>query len=81
MTPAGQVAPSELRSLVEKRYPAYLEDLEAMVNVDCGTFVVDGVRRIADLMQQRLESAGWEVERRRHEPGGCGLGLQRFCQA
>jgi glutamate carboxypeptidase len=69
VTPAGQVAPSELRSFVENRYPSFLEDLEAMVNVDCGTFVVDGVRRIADMMQQRLVSAGWKVERRQHEPG------------
>src|SRR5436309_2347314 len=59
VTPAGQVAPSKLRSFVERRYPSFLEDLEAMVNVDCGTFVVDGVRRIADMMQQRLEFAGW----------------------
>jgi len=69
VTPAWPIEPSSLRSLVEKRYPAYLEDLESMVNVDCGTFVVDGVRRVADLMQERLESAGWQVERRRHEPG------------
>ncbi len=69
MTPAAPPDPVELRSFVEKRFPAYLEGLEATVNVDCGTFVVDGVRRIADFMQERFEAAGWEVERRPHTAG------------
>ena len=68
MTPAGQIEPHQLRSLAEKRHDTYLRDLQTTVDVDCGTFVTEGVRRIADHMQERFEEAGWEVERHRHTP-------------
>jgi glutamate carboxypeptidase len=73
---ADPVAPpldlDALRSKVRLLYPQYLADLETLVNVDCGTFVRDGVNRVASFMQGRFESNGWTVERRSHdgqEPG------------
>ncbi|CAN5327253.1 M20 family metallopeptidase [soil metagenome] len=61
-------SPRILRRHAEDRYPSYVDDLRTMVNVDCGTYVPDGVNMIADLMQERLESTGWAVERRPHFP-------------
>jgi glutamate carboxypeptidase len=69
VTPAPGLEPQRLRDLVERRRGAYLEQLEACVNVDCGTFNPEGVNAIADLMQERFEPAGWKVQRRRHTPG------------
>lgn len=69
-------SPQTLRRHAEDRYRSYVDDLRTMVNVDCGTFVPEGVNRIADLMQERLESTGWVVERRPHrpEPGAARFG-------
>jgi glutamate carboxypeptidase len=67
--PAAPPEPSLLRGLVDGYFSAYLDDLRSMVNVDCGTFVPEGVNRIADLMQERFEATGWTVERRPHAPG------------
>ena len=58
----------EILAQVQKRYDQYLADLETLVNVDCGTFVADGVNRVADFMQRRFEDAGWKVERIPHAP-------------
>jgi glutamate carboxypeptidase len=69
VTPVPSPEPRHIRELVEARYPQYLQELEACVNVDCGTFVPDGVNRIADLMEAAFEASGWNVERRRHTPG------------
>lgn len=41
-----------------------------MVDVDCGTYVPDGVNAVADLCERRFREAGWEVERRSHHPTG-----------
>jgi glutamate carboxypeptidase len=69
VTPATGIEPQRLRALVQDRYDTYLRDLETYVNVDCGTFVTEGVNRIADLMQERFETGGWKVERRTHTAG------------
>jgi glutamate carboxypeptidase len=58
-----------LQTLVEKHLDAYLEDLRTTVDVDCGTFVPDGVNRVGDLMQARFEESGWTVERHPHPAG------------
>lgn len=60
--------PQVLRLAVEKHLDDYLGDLRSMVNVDCGTYLPDGVNRIADMMQERLRAAGWSVERRSPHP-------------
>ncbi len=64
-----------LRGAVDASYPSYLADLEATVNVDCGTYLPAGVNRVADLMQERFEGTGWNVERRSHAGEGSSEGL------
>ncbi len=56
-----------LRDRTEALYPEFLEALEAMVNVDCGSYSPDGVDRIADWCERRFVDHGWEVDRRSHE--------------
>ena len=58
MTPAAGIEPQRLRALIEPRYQQFVHDLESCVNVDCGTFVPEGVNRIADFMQERFEQSG-----------------------
>jgi glutamate carboxypeptidase len=55
------------RDRAQHRYPEFLEILESMVNVDCGSYSPEGVNRIADLCEQRFRDHGWDVERRSHE--------------
>ena len=57
-----------LRDLVLARFPEYRSALASMVNVDCGSYAVAGVNRIADLCEERFRDAGWVVERRAHAP-------------
>jgi len=56
-----------LRDRTEVRYPEFLWMLEAMVNIDCGSYSPEGVNRIADLCERRFLDHGWAVERRPHE--------------
>jgi glutamate carboxypeptidase len=63
-----------LRELVARRRPAFLDALEDMVNVDCGSYAPEGVNAIADRCEARLHAGGWDVERRRHEGEGPRLG-------
>jgi glutamate carboxypeptidase len=67
-----------VRSRIEERLDAYLEDLRWMVGVDCGTYTPEGVNRIADRCAERCSELGLEVERRAHagEPalGDCLIG-------
>jgi len=57
-----------LRERLAAREDDYVAALETMVNVDCGSYSPDGVNRIADLAETRFREAGWDVERRPHEP-------------
>lgn len=59
-----------LRELAARRYDDFVEALEEMVNVDCGSYSPEGVNQIADLCQARFESHAWSVERVRHHPAG-----------
>jgi len=64
---ASRMDVQTLRDRTYTRYPEFLETLEAMVNVDCGSYSPEGVNRIADMCQRRFEDDGWEVERRPHD--------------
>jgi glutamate carboxypeptidase len=55
------------RDLAQVRSDELLDELETMVNVDCGSYSPDGVNAIADRCQRRFEEQGWEVERRPHD--------------
>jgi glutamate carboxypeptidase len=56
-----------LRERAEARYPEFLDELQTMVNVDCGSYSPDGVNVIADRCEQRFVEHGWEVERLSHD--------------
>ena len=49
-----------LRDLVASREDEFLAELEAMVNVDCGSYTPDGVNAIVDRCEQRLRDGGWD---------------------
>jgi glutamate carboxypeptidase len=67
--------PTRLAKLLEERYPAYLDDLRTLVDIDCGTFIKAGVNEVADFMQARFSAAGWEAERLRPTPTDPSLDL------
>jgi glutamate carboxypeptidase len=45
-----------------------MAELEALVNIDCGSYTPAGVNRVADLVQGSLAELGAAVERIPHEP-------------
>jgi glutamate carboxypeptidase len=61
---AGLVTPDELAVLaatVEHALPAYLDDLECLVNIDCGSYTKDGVDEVGRWVAARLEALGATV--------------------
>ena len=58
-----------LRDIAARRYDDFVSALEAMVNVDCGSYTPAGVNAIADMCEARFRANGWDVERRPHRPG------------
>jgi glutamate carboxypeptidase len=69
------VDPQEFQRIAARRYHEFVEDLRAMVNVDCGSFTPEGVNEIADQCQARFEAGGWKVDRIPHVPSGAELQL------
>ncbi|TMK82970.1 MAG: M20 family metallopeptidase, partial [Actinobacteria bacterium] len=69
---AGQRGPDlpAIRKLAEDCYDSYLADLRSLVNLDCGTYIPQGVNRVADFMQERFAGRGWSVARIPHRPQG-----------
>ena len=57
-----------LRELAATRYEDYLDLLERMVNVDCGSYSRAGVDRIGEMCEAAFHEHGWSVERRAHLP-------------
>ena len=57
-----------LRDLVAARYGEFLAELEAMVNIDCGSYSPEGVNRVVERCERRFRTFGWDVERRVHDP-------------
>ena len=67
-SPAGAGAPARaaveaIRGEAERHFAAYVEDLHALVDLDCGTYLPEGVNRVADLMSDRFRADGWTVDR------------------
>jgi len=56
-----------LRDLVAPRKDAFLAELEAMVNVDSGSYTPDGVNAVVDRCERLFRGAGWSVDRRVHD--------------
>jgi glutamate carboxypeptidase len=79
VTGARVTSPAGLESVrreAEALSHVYLEDLRALVDVDCGTYLPEGVNFVADHMEGRFEAAGWSIERipHRSEPAQPRLG-------
>jgi glutamate carboxypeptidase len=62
--------PNGLADTVTARFPRYLEELEALVNIDSGSYSPAGVNRVADAVAASLSALGGSVQRIRHEPTG-----------
>jgi glutamate carboxypeptidase len=61
--PMGNLDLTVLQQAVEALRPRYLDDLESLVNLDCGSHDKAGVDAAGHLVQSRLEADGWSVER------------------
>jgi glutamate carboxypeptidase len=72
---AAMPDPTTLRALVERRLPAFLAELERLVNVDCGSYTPDGVNVVATHVEATLRELGATVRRVPHEPEGGGQRL------
>ena len=57
-----------LQEAVEARLPRFLAELEALVNIDCGSYTPGGVNRVADHVAASLAELGAMVERIAHQP-------------
>jgi glutamate carboxypeptidase len=64
----GSADLATLHRIVAARLPAFLTELESLVNVDCGSYTPDGVNRVADHVAASLAALGAEVRRVPHEP-------------
>jgi glutamate carboxypeptidase len=60
--------PRSLPEAVEARLPRYLAELEALVNIDCGSYTPAGVNRVAERVAASLDELGAAVERIPHQP-------------
>ena len=70
--PADLVSSAELaalRSAVERARPAYLADLEHLVNIDCGSYTRAGVDEVGRWTRERLEALGATVGRHPNDDG------------
>jgi glutamate carboxypeptidase len=66
------VAPEELAALrasIELAYPAYLADLERLVNTDCGSYTKAGVDAIGHWTAERLRILGFTVTAHENDQG------------
>ncbi|MBK3624569.1 M20 family metallopeptidase [Streptomyces sp. MBT49] len=54
---------TELLSLARAHQSQYLDDLAEIVAIDSGSFSPDGVNKVADWVQARLEKLGFAVDR------------------
>jgi glutamate carboxypeptidase len=59
---------TRLTEAVEARLPRYLAELEALVNIDCGSYTPAGVNRVADAVTASLQELGASVDRIGHRP-------------
>jgi glutamate carboxypeptidase len=60
--------PTGLPGAVEARFPRFLGELEALVNIDSGSYTPAGVNRIADAAEGSLRELGATIERIPHRP-------------
>jgi glutamate carboxypeptidase len=68
----GDAELAALGAAVRADEPAYLADLERLVNTDCGSYTPDGVDRIGDFVASFMSAEGATVERRPDPEGRLG---------
>jgi glutamate carboxypeptidase len=61
-------SPERVQEAVAARLPRFLAELEALVNIDCGSYSPAGVNRVADAVGRSLAELGAAVERHPHRP-------------
>jgi len=61
-----------LRAAIRATEPAYLADLERLVNIDCGSYTPAGVDQVGAFVAEFLAAAGATVERRPDPAGRLG---------
>ena len=52
-----------VRERITERLPAFVSDLEHLVNIDCGSYTPAGVNQVADFVADRLRRLGASVTR------------------
>jgi glutamate carboxypeptidase len=60
--------PADLERAVAAGYPRFLDELQQLVNVDCGSYTPLGVNRVADFVATALAELGARIERTAHRP-------------
>lgn len=58
----AQPSSEQIKKAVEGRMPAYLKDLEHFVGIDSNTGNMEGSKKIAAILKQRIEGAGGTYE-------------------
>jgi glutamate carboxypeptidase len=58
--------PTGLADAVAARFPRFLAELEALVNIDCGSYTPAGVNLVADAVERSLRGLEAEIERVPH---------------
>jgi hypothetical protein len=67
---AVQAAPdAKLLAAAEKAQPAVIDNLKEMVLIESGSLNVDGLMKMADVVEGRLKAAGFKTERRKASAG------------
>lgn len=54
---------SKLINSIEDRYQESLDFLEKLVNIDSGSYTIDGVNKVAEIIQDRMQAIGFQTER------------------
>ena len=69
-TPAAHAAPdAKLLAAVTAAQPAVVDTLKSLVMIESGSTDVDGLAKIAALLDDRLKALGFKTERRKAMPG------------
>ncbi len=61
---------ARLRAHVDEALPAFLRDLEQLVNIDCGSYTKAGVDEVGRWVADRMRTLGAQVEVRAHDTLG-----------
>ena len=63
------ISGSQVKAFLQEREEAFLQDLENWTNIDSDTGNLEGSRKIAALLTQRVSKLGGRMEERANERG------------